>query len=108
MRLLLSSIAALVTATLLPAEKNKEEWTLLFDGKSTHGWTPRAKVESFVAKDGELQLFSKVSVWVVSDLENERFRGRGGGQDSPRLHGLQFGPGFQVGWRQRQTQGLPL
>ena len=46
---------------------DKEEWTPLFDGKSTKGWTPRAKVESFQAVDGELHLFSKVNVWVVSD-----------------------------------------
>ena len=48
---------------------DKEEWTPLFDGKSTKGWTPRAKVESFQAVDGELHLFSKVNVWVVSDLK---------------------------------------
>ena len=73
MRLLLSAFAALASAILLQAEKNKEEWTLLFDGKSTQGWTPRAKVESFVAKDGELRLFSKVNVWVVSDLKMKDF-----------------------------------
>ena len=48
---------------------DKEEWTTLFDGKSTKGWTPRAKVESFQAVDGELHLFSKVNVWVVSDIK---------------------------------------
>lgn len=48
---------------------DKEEWTPLFDGKSTKGWTPRAKVESFQAVDGELHLFSKVNVWVVSDIK---------------------------------------
>ena len=42
------------------AKDKKSDWVALFDGKSTKGWTPRAKVESFEAKNGELQLFSKV------------------------------------------------
>ena len=32
----------------------EEKWTPLFDGKSTKGWTPRAKVDSFKAVDGQL------------------------------------------------------
>jgi hypothetical protein len=55
------------------AESNKDDWISLFDGKTTTGWTPRAKVESFKAKDGELQLSSKVNVWVVSDLKMADF-----------------------------------
>ena len=51
------------------AETKDSEWTPLFDGKSTKGWTPRAKVESFQAKDGQLHLSSKGNVWVVSDLK---------------------------------------
>ncbi len=60
-------LAVLFSSTPLLAEKTEGAWTPLFDGKSTKGWNPRAKVESFVANDGELQLFSKVNVWVVSD-----------------------------------------
>ena len=30
-----------------------EEWTSLFDGKSTKGWQPRSEVVSFEAKGGE-------------------------------------------------------
>ncbi len=55
------------------SEDNKGDWVALFDGKSTKGWTPRAKVEAFEAKDGELQLSSKVNVWVVSDLKMADF-----------------------------------
>jgi hypothetical protein len=51
-------------ATLVHAE-----WMNLFDGKTTEGWTPRAKVETFEAKDGELHLLSKTNVWVVSKVE---------------------------------------
>ena len=54
--------------TSMAAEK-ESEWIPLFDGKTTKGWTPRAKVESFKAVDGELHLSSKVNVWVVSDLQ---------------------------------------
>ena len=61
----------LLTASLsLGAE---EKWTPLFDGKSTKGWEPRAKVDSFKAVNGELHLFSKVNVWVVSDLQLSDF-----------------------------------
>ncbi len=73
MKHLIPAIAVLFSVTLLPAKKTDGAWTPLFDGKSTKGWTPRAKVESFVAKDGELQLFSKVNVWVVSDLKMKDF-----------------------------------
>ena len=67
------ALAVLFSSTPLLAEKTEGAWTPLFDGKSTKGWNPRAKVESFVAKDGELQLFSKVNVWVVSDLKMADF-----------------------------------
>ena len=56
------------TVSTLAAEK-ETQWTPLFNGKSTKGWTPRAKVDSFKAVDGELHLSSKVNVWVVSDLQ---------------------------------------
>ena len=72
MKHLIPAIAVLFSSTLLLAKKRRG-MDSLFDGKSTKGWTPRAKVESFVAKDGELQLFSKVNVWVVSDLKMRDF-----------------------------------
>ena len=67
------ALAVLFSSTPLLAEKTEGAWTPLFDGKSTKGWNPRAKVESFVVNDGELQLFSKVNVWVVSDLKMADF-----------------------------------
>ena len=57
----------IAVSTLQAADKIK--WKPLFDGKSTKGWEPRAKVESFKAINGELHLTSNVNVWVVSDLQ---------------------------------------
>lgn len=48
-------------------------WVSLFDGKSTANWTPRAEVELFEAKDGELHLFSKRNVWVISKQKMRNF-----------------------------------
>ena len=59
----------MATAVSTLAAEKETEWTPLFDGKTTNGWTPRAKVESFKAVEGELHLSSKVNVWVVSDLQ---------------------------------------
>ena len=67
----LASISIL--SSNIVADAKKDGWIELFDGKSTKGWTPRAKVESFEAKDGELRLFSKVNVWVVSDVKMANF-----------------------------------
>ena len=55
------------------AVEKETAWTPLFDGKSTKGWEPRAKVESFKAVKGELHLVSTVNVWVVSDLQLSDF-----------------------------------
>ena len=67
-------IVFLMAATVSSLAAEKEiEWTPLFDGKTTKGWTPRAKVESFKAVDDELHLISKVNVWVVSDLQMADF-----------------------------------
>ena len=55
------------------AVEKETAWTPLFDGKSTKGWEPRAKVESFKAVEGELHLVSTVNVWVVSDLQLSDF-----------------------------------
>ena len=67
-------IVFLMAATVSSLAAEKEiEWTPLFDGKTTKGWIPRAKVESFKAVDDELHLISKVNVWVVSDLQMADF-----------------------------------
>ena len=67
-------IVFLMAATVSSLAAEKEiEWTPLFDGKTTKGWTPRAKVESFKAVDDQLHLISKVNVWVVSDLQMANF-----------------------------------
>ena len=67
-------IVFLMAATVSSLAAEKEiEWTPLFDGKTTKGWTPRAKVESFKAVGDELHLISKVNVWVVSDLQMADF-----------------------------------
>ena len=55
------------------AVEKETAWTQLFDGKSTKGWEPRAKVDSFKAVKGELHLVSPVNVWVVSDLQLSDF-----------------------------------
>ena len=61
---MIRTVLVLLTVSLsLMAE---EKWSPLFDGKSTQGWDPRAKVETFKAVDGELHLSSQVNVWVVS------------------------------------------
>ena len=74
MKTLSLSLSFFVSAILsLGAKEPAKAWIPLFDGKTTQGWTPRAKVESFEAKDGELRLFSKVNVWVVSDLKMPDF-----------------------------------
>ena len=57
----------------LQAENNNNKWISLFDGKTTDGWSPRSKVEKFEVINGELQLLSKVNVWVLSDLEMKDF-----------------------------------
>ncbi len=53
--------------------ENEEGWVALFDGQSTNGWTPRAEVTRFVAKDGELQILSQKNVWIVTKLEMADF-----------------------------------
>ncbi len=60
------TLCLILLATALPAE---EQWHSLFDGKTTKGWTPRAKVVSFDAIEGELQLLSKTNVWVTTEFE---------------------------------------
>ena len=78
------------------AETNKDDWVSLFDGKTTTGWTPRAKVESFKAKDGELQLSSKVNVWVVSDIKMADFEVEAEVKIPSDYAGFNSGLGFRL------------
>ena len=48
-------------------------WISLFDGKSANGWTPRGEVEFLKAVNGELHLYSKKNVWVVSNAQATDF-----------------------------------
>ncbi|MDP7009909.1 MAG: DUF1080 domain-containing protein [Verrucomicrobiota bacterium] len=66
---MIRALIILLNSFVAIAATEKEEWIPLFDGKSTKGWEPRAKVESFEAVNGELHLTSNVNVWVVSDLQ---------------------------------------
>ena len=67
------NILALTICVAALQAADKTEWTPLFDGKSTKGWEPRAKVESFKAVKSELHLVSTGNVWVVSDLQLSDF-----------------------------------
>ena len=70
---LFSAGLILALATPLAAADKSAEWTPLFDGKSTKGWTPREEVVRFEARDGELCLHSTQNVWVASDLQMANF-----------------------------------
>ncbi len=63
----------LLLAILVPSTAAAEEWFNLFDGKTTTGWTPRSKVETFEANDGELHLLSKTNCWVTTEVEMADF-----------------------------------
>ena len=91
------TLAGLVLASIHAfADDKKSDWVALFDGKSTKGWTPRAKVESFVAKSGELQLSSKVNVWVVSDLKMADFEVEAEVKIPTDYAGFNSGLGFRL------------
>ncbi len=90
-------IVFLMAATVSSLAAEKEiEWTPLFDGKTTKGWTPRAKVESFKAVDDELHLISKVNVWVVSDLQMADFVAELEVKIPPENTGFNSGLGFRL------------
>jgi hypothetical protein len=72
-QILLSACMTLALAAPLSAADKSAEWTPLFDGKTTKGWTPREEVIRFEAKDGELHLISKKNVWVASDVTMANF-----------------------------------
>ncbi|MAS79321.1 MAG: hypothetical protein CMI25_02770 [Opitutae bacterium] len=99
------ALAVLFSSTPLLAEKTEGAWTPLFDGKSTKGWNPRAKVESFVVKDGELQLFSKVNVWVVSDLKMADFEVEAEVKIPLDYKGFNSGLGFRLVGGQGKPKG---
>ena len=98
-------LVVLFSSTPLLAEKTEGAWTPLFDGKSTKGWNPRAKVESFVVKDGELQLFSKVNVWVVSDLKMADFEVEAEVKIPLDYKGFNSGLGFRLVGGQGKPKG---
>lgn len=58
---------------LLALSPLQAEWVNLFDGKTTTGWSPRAKTEKFEAVNGELHLLSKTNVWVTTKIEMSDF-----------------------------------
>ena len=99
------ALAVLFSSTPLLAEKTEGPWTPLFDGKSTKGWNPRAKVESFVVKNGELHLFSKVNVWVVSDLKMEDFEVEAEVKIPLDYKGFNSGLGFRLVGGQGKPKG---
>ncbi|MFT5031715.1 MAG: hypothetical protein ACI9VS_004185, partial [Candidatus Binatia bacterium] len=72
-QILLSACMTLALAAPLSAADKSAEWTPLFDGITTKGWTPREEVIRFEAKDGELHLISKKNVWVASDVKMANF-----------------------------------
>ncbi|MCG8599452.1 MAG: sulfatase-like hydrolase/transferase, partial [Verrucomicrobiales bacterium] len=59
-------LASLFLTFVLPLSA-ADGWIDLFADGSTKGWTPRAEVETFEMKDGEIHLLAKNNVWVVSD-----------------------------------------
>ena len=97
-RTALALTASLLTSfsALDAAKKAETQWIPLFDGESINGWNPRASVESFEAKDGELRLTSKVNVWVVSDLEMADFEVEAEVKIPTDYKGFNSGLGFRL------------
>ncbi|MDP7049947.1 MAG: SMP-30/gluconolactonase/LRE family protein [Verrucomicrobiota bacterium] len=60
-------------ATAPLTKRNDGGWVSLFDGKSAKSWTPRGEVEFLKAVNGELHLYSKKNVWVVSNAQATDF-----------------------------------
>ena len=92
----LSLFALTLTPCSAATTEGSGEWVQLFDGKSTKGWTPRAKVENFSAEDGELKLFSKVNVWVLSDLQLADFEVEAEVKIPTDYKGFNSGLGFRL------------
>ena len=72
------------------------DWIPLFDGETTKGWNPKAKVESFEAVNKELHLNSKTNVWVVSDLNLKNFEAECEVMLPQDYHGFNSGLGFRL------------
>ena len=85
-----------MVALLANAKEESKEWINLCEDNSTKGWTPRAKVESFESVDGELNLLSKVNVWVLSDLQMKDFVVEGEVKIPLDYEGFNSGLGFRL------------
>ncbi len=94
--LVLASALLAAIQQLQAEEKAEGPWTPLFDGESIEGWTPRASVEAFEAKDGELRLFSKVNVWVVTDVQMSDFEVEAEVKIPTDYKGFNSGLGFRL------------
>ena len=67
------NVAGFHPATAPLAQRSDRGWVSLFDGNTANGWTPRGEVEFLKAVNGELHLYSKKNVWVVSDAQATDF-----------------------------------
>ena len=70
---MLKRILVVVLATVASGAQAADDWIDLFDGKTTGGWTPRAKAERFEAKNGELHLLANTNCWVTTEIEMSDF-----------------------------------
>tara|TARA_B100001027_G_C16186949_1_gene294170 strand:- start:83 stop:712 length:630 start_codon:yes stop_codon:yes gene_type:complete len=86
-------------------EQESKGWINLCVGNSTQGWTPRAQVESFDCVNGELRLFSKVNVWVLSDLQMKDFMVEGEVKIPLDYEGFNSGLGFRLVGDQGKPKG---
>ena len=86
-------------------EQEAKGWINLCVGNSTQGWTPRAQVESFDCVNGELRLFSKVNVWVLSDLQMKDFMVEGEVKIPLDYEGFNSGLGFRLVGDQGKPKG---
>ena len=94
-----------MVAPLANAKEESKEWINLCEDNSTKGWTPRAKVESFESVDGELNLLSKVNVWVLSDLQMKDFVVEGEVKIPLDYEGFNSGLGFRLVGDQGKPKG---
>lgn len=94
-----------MVALLANAKEESKEWINLCEDNSTKGWTPRAKVESFESVDGELNLLSKVNVWVLSDLQMKDFVVEGEVKIPLDYEGFNSGLGFRLVGDQGKPKG---
>jgi hypothetical protein len=93
-----------VFVTLAIAEPS-QGWTQLFDGKSTHNWTPQVQVELFEAKHGEIHLYSKRNVWVLSHQKMNDFEVECEVKIPLDFKGFNSGLGFRMSGGENKPQG---